>query len=355
MAEEQLSGDSYVWVEVMRAIGRWDVEVKWEDNSTTVENRASFFRRITGPHLLSSVEIQLVRDLMDQPGDSQQTLVDKARQRASRFYSMKHGKRRQDITKSQWGTAHCLDCGEFGELVSVEQGVCIHCLAARADGGVSVANKVLLNGVPRSGAVRVLTASSDVGRVDRVKSLIELHAVSVVDQADVVVVPYHSEDLSIDDHVKLINAAIGTTSPQFVLVLSCWTDPAVQNGALQLLATVHHPRTMFITFHDRFIDVDQRLADSIRHIIDTVVFPDAPPLRFLSALSQARPDVRFYQACCSLNPRSAGPMMITRDKVCPGCHSTFDTGGRWKKGVKGVRRSTCNPKHESCVDRLFVS
>jgi hypothetical protein len=133
---------------------------------------------------------------------------------------------------------------------------------------------MLWHGAIRPDPVRVQIFSEDVSTRDYFSTRVE----EVVDYSspdiDVIVLTYHSTDLTAQDHIRRIDKEIAGRSPAYVLILSCWTDAAAQTTALQQLAS-QHPRTAFITFRDpqlrrfdRFNIAMPFITESVVHIVE---------------------------------------------------------------------------------------
>ena len=325
--------------------------VEWHDGTQTMVHKKTF-----GTGGLSPDEFrQDVLPLMSRTTDTSAELKDKEKARAKRWRQNKRSRETRVFVNHE---QHCTGCGEVARTTDRSGVVLCWACDSEREFGCSRASKVVDHGELRPSPVVVLTVSHDQDLVRSFNDRVDTPGVAG-QAADVVVVCYHSKPtgvpLSSQQHADVITSAVlqTPTPPTFVLVLTCWTLEQV--GALQQMATLVCPGTTFIVFQDPLLDAYQRFADSIRHITDTIAFPQAKPLRFLAALSQARPDTRMYQSCSS-NLRWSGPMMIRtggiNGEVCPGCGGSYDGGGRWKKGVSGVRREMCKNRAEGCVDRL---
>ena len=96
---------------------------------------------------------------------------------------------------------------------------------------------------------------------------------------DVIVFQYHSLGVSKEEHVSRICAVVARHYPSFVLVLTCWTDPASQVAALQRLAHLH-PQTTIVSYCRRELSAQEGFERAWPYLRDAVLFPSAKPLFF---------------------------------------------------------------------------
>ena len=236
--------------------------------------------------------------------------------------------------------------------------VCSHCL--RDNCGETVYIKRY--GRPRLTPVRVVVRSSDDAFVREAELLARNDSVTSgsFNKADIIVVEYHHDGKTAEQHIQFINEAIRQSTrkePDIVLVLSCWENNVEQNRAMQTLASQHRS-TIFVTFHES-VPPRECFSQSHEFLSDTIAYSNVRFLSFFVALCERRHKCVLY---VDLNhPSGPGPFRVIKrvsgkSNVCVLCGKTYpkmggSLGGRkWVSGT-GLRMLRCPV---CCVDALVV-
>ena len=240
--------------------------------------------------------------------------------------------------KARWGV--CCRCAHAAPGYDETPFFCAHCNETSTPCPL-----VQMYGAPRRDRVRVAIDSWEPDFHKHVAKRWE----EVNEDVDVVVANFHSDTLTEDDNVSIINRAIRNMSPTFVLVLSCYRPP--QCRALQRLA-LQHPSTIFVTSRatavQRFDDFD-KVALALEH---SILFVNAPPLIFLAGVCTSHPDLVLFHSCGRDALRSTGPLRAASPQpvkaVCTYCHKLLNSRHAWCSDMPHVQLVRC------CVDVLCI-
>ena len=194
----------------------------------------------------------------------------------------------------------CLRCSVRGYSSPGKSGreefVCSECEDNRAP----KTTQVLRYGAPRQQPVHVgMAPSTDVETLSTARALVDVLTSSATEDVDIVVVDYHENARTANEHVALIDSAIGSRQPKFVLVLTCWKNPIAQTAAMQNVS-FRHPHIYFVTFREPHLRRFGCFTDCIRTLSDEVAFVRAQPFVFLASLCHRRPEVVLFGQCATV-------------------------------------------------------
>lgn len=370
------------------------VSVQWEDEDCTTEDLADLYcdlvlsGEVTSEYFeglveradgASEVDKQSMREVWYRSDACSGTVRRSARRHPSSQPSDTEkevfcfSKRRRVIPFLHCPSCGILNVGDMCRVNGCDAFLCCRCrestearwtpFSCHDHGGqpLDIGSDIKQFGLVRPEPVRVQLAYSEV--TTELKQRVEM-AVSEGDKlVDIIVIGYHSQGLTEDQHVIRITDTIAGREPKYVLVLTCHTESV--HPALRTVALLH-PSTIFVTFYDKRLPGALRFDDAIPLLTKAVLHREAPPFTFLYLLCSLRSDIVFFM---NGHPsQSQGPLRVVlltpvilrngqhvkhQIPPCYMCGEKRSYSTPQYGGVRGVKRRNCQTR-AYCGDLLII-